>query len=92
MFHLKFTKNKVYEISESYICKMILRILILILLVGVVYRIYVRFIAPVLEMTKMAHDRIDAMKKKMDTMQQTTQHTKKKPSLDGEYVEFEEVK
>lgn len=44
-------------------------------------------------MTTMAHQRIDVMKKKMDKMQeQPSKKDTPNKSIDGEYIDYEEVK
>ena len=50
-----------------------------------------RFLLPIMKMTRMTHQHMNDMRKKMDEMQQgSTPHTAKR--VDGDYIDYEEVK
>lgn len=73
---------------------MIKRIIVFIIIFAFLYRLYQRFIAPLFRMSATAHDRISDIKKQMDQMQQqqTAYREQQKKQVDGEYIEYEEVK
>jgi hypothetical protein len=61
-----------------------------------IFRFVARFVFPILNITRMAQDRLHQMQKQMEDMQQQQQQ---KPSSrpanqveEGEYIEYEEVK
>lgn len=74
---------------------MLKRIIIFIIVFAFLYRLYRRFIAPFFRMSAAAHDRINDIKKQMDQMQQqqnTAFKEQQKKQVDGEYIEYEELK
>ncbi len=78
-----------------YICTtMFIKFLILLMLGAIIYRILTRFVFPILNMSRMAHQKIDAIKKQMDNMQQKppVQEKKSKSYIEGEYIDYEEIK
>ena len=75
---------------------MILRIILWSIVLIFIVRLVVRFLFPILQITKMAQDRMQQMQQQMNEMQQKTNTpapTPKKPkAVDGDYIEYEEVK
>ena len=70
-----------------------LRIITIILVVGVIYRILTRFIFPVVHITSAANDRLKQMQDQINEMnRKNTEHTQKKPvKKEGDYIDYEEV-
>jgi hypothetical protein len=73
---------------------MLFRILLWAFILGMIFRFVARFVFPILNITRMAQDRLHQMQKQMEDMQQ-----QQKPSSspanqveEGEYIEYEEVK
>jgi hypothetical protein len=50
-----------------------------------------RFVLPIMKMTRMTHQHMNDMRKKVDEMQQQ-QTTQKHKRVDGDYIDYEEVK
>ncbi|OJW83451.1 MAG: hypothetical protein BGO69_08225 [Bacteroidetes bacterium 46-16] len=69
------------------------KVLITAFVIVVLYRFLTRFVFPVFKLTKQARDHMQKMQQQMQDMeqqrQQGTQHSK---PLDGDYIEYEEVK
>ncbi len=49
-----------------------------------------RFLLPIMKMTRMTHQHMNDMRKKMDEMQQPKARPAKR--VDGDYIDYEEVK
>ncbi len=77
---------------------MFLKFIIFLFVVGIILRFVMKFLMPVFQVSRMAHRQMTDMKKKMDEMQQKKNsfEPKKQQSrdtkLDGEYIDYEEVK
>lgn len=60
---------------------------------AILYRIITRFILPILNMSRMVHQKMDAFKKQVDDMQQRpAKEERSKPRIEGEYIDYEEIK
>jgi hypothetical protein len=72
---------------------MFIKFLIMLMLGAVLYRIITRFILPIVGMSRMVHQKMDAIKKQVDDMQQKpSKEERSKPRIDGEYIDYEEIK
>jgi len=72
---------------------MFIKFLIFLLLGAILYRIITRFVLPILNMSQMVHQKMDAIKKQVDDLQQKPQKEKRsKPRIEGEYIDYEEIK
>ncbi len=74
---------------------MILRFFLFLLIFFVVIRFVLRFLLPVFKITRMTHQKMNEMKKQMDHMQGNPgsgAKTRQKKQVEGDYIEFEEVK
>lgn len=59
-----------------------------------IIRFVLRFIMPVIKMTRMTQYQMNEMKKKMEGMQQQgpVNQNQQRKQVDGDYIEYEEVK
>lgn len=83
---------------------MILKVILVIFLIGFIYRALARFILPVFHMTKAASDHMKRMQDQMNGMNNPSANTnpfnnninntqKQKPRhIDEDYIDYEEVK
>lgn len=79
---------------------MLFRIILWSIIFTMALRFLLRFILPVIGVTKMAQDRMQQMQKQMEDMQRQANTTNTPPKqtskppqqVDGEYIEYEEVK
>ncbi|WP_162902728.1 hypothetical protein [Taibaiella koreensis] len=69
---------------------MIVRIVLFLVVLFLVLRFLMRFILPIMKMTRMTHQHMTDMRKKMDEMQQGQARQTKR--VDGDYIDYEEVK
>ncbi len=68
-----------------------IKFLIFLIAAVFVIRIIARVVLPLFNMTRMAHERIDRIKKQMNNMQMQNEN-KHKPRIEGDYVDYEEIK
>ncbi len=80
---------------------MSMKTIILFVILFFVIRFIIRIIVPILRVTKMTHAKMNEMKNAMEQMQQNQGSQKKyqhatatvqNHKIDGEYIDFEEVK
>jgi type II secretory pathway component PulM len=76
---------------------MILRIILWSIILIFVVRFFIRVFYPILQVTKMANDRMQQMQKQMNDMQQKAetqaQQAKARPRVaDNDYIDYEEIK
>ena len=76
---------------------MILRIILWSIVLIFIFRFIIRFLFPILQMTKMANERMQQMQKQMNDMQQKNetqaQQAKARPRVaDNDYIDYEEIK
>ncbi|RYE23332.1 MAG: hypothetical protein EOP51_10865 [Sphingobacteriales bacterium] len=78
---------------------MIFRVIFWSIVLIFIVRFFIRFFYPILQMTKMANDRVQQMQKEMNNMQQRANAQASNPTpkqqprqVDGDYIEYEEVK
>lgn len=75
---------------------MILRFILWSIVITFVLRFIFRFLLPVVSMTRAAQDKLHQMQQQMEDMQQKQQQTppasKKANKIDGDYIDYEEVK
>jgi signal transduction histidine kinase len=75
---------------------MIFRFVLFLLVFILLIRFVMRFILPVMKMTRMTHQHMNDMKKKMDEMKQGSYSGNPSPGqkkqVDGDYIDYEEVK
>jgi hypothetical protein len=58
-----------------------------------VLRFVTRFVLPIFQVTSMTQDRLRQMQQQMDNMQKkNAAPEKQKKSVDGDYIDYEEVK
>jgi hypothetical protein len=72
---------------------MLFRIITWILVIGIIYRVLVRFIFPVVHITSAANDRLKKMQDQINEMNQKAQKeaVKKPARKEGDYIDYEEV-
>ncbi|MFA6057629.1 MAG: hypothetical protein WC756_05495 [Taibaiella sp.] len=70
---------------------MIFRFVLFLFILFLVIRFVMRFVLPIMKMTRMTHQHMNDMRKKVDEMQQQ-QTTQKHKRVDGDYIDYEEVK
>jgi len=75
--------------SFNYLWRMEVRIILFAVIVYMVYRFATRYLAPILKITRMTHSHMNDMRRKMEHMEQQQQHKKR---VDGDYIDYEEVK
>jgi len=69
------------------------RLITWLIVIGLLYRFVVRFLFPVVHITKTTSKHLRDMQQKMEEMQQKQQAPKSKPQVkDGDYIDYEEVK
>ncbi len=72
---------------------MLFRIFLFLLLLFLIIRFVMRFLFPVLKLTRMTHQKMNEMKQQMDNMGNTSRPAAAKPKkLEGDYIDYEEVK
>jgi hypothetical protein len=58
-----------------------------------IFRFIVRFVFPILHITRTAQDRLRQMQKQMEDMQQQNHPPQQKKTVkEGDYIDYEEVK
>ena len=68
------------------------RIILFVIIAYFVIRFVNRYLLPILKITKMTHHQMSEMRKKMDNMEQQQQQQKQSRRVDGDYIDYEEVK
>lgn len=66
-----------------------------VILVLLIFRFIIKYVAPIFQMTRMAQSRMKQMQDQMEQMQQKEQpkkNTSQAKAVDGEYIDYEEVK
>lgn len=76
---------------------MLLRIILWSIVLTVILRFISRFLLPVLGMTQMAQKQMQDLQRQMEEMQKRQQQaqanaSKPKQELDGDYIDYEDVK
>ena len=72
---------------------MLFRIITWAIVIALLYRFVVRFLFPVVHITKATNDRLQQMQKKMEEMEQKNNSNQSKPKTkEGDYIDYEEVK
>lgn len=73
---------------------MIFRVVLLALIFFFIARFVMRYLLPILRVTRVARDRMQEMQERMESMQQNEQKRseQKRNTIDGEYIDYEEVK
>lgn len=71
---------------------MIIRFVLFLVILFLVIRFAMRFVLPIMKMTRMTHAHMNDMRKKMDEMQQQKQTPPRPKRVDGDYIDYEEVK
>jgi uncharacterized membrane protein (DUF106 family) len=77
---------------------MFLKFIIFLFVIGIILRFVLRFLMPVFQVSRMAHRQMTDMKKKMEEMNQQqskaqdTKYSRKDSRIEGEYIDYEEVK
>jgi len=69
---------------------MLFRIFLFLLLLFLILRFVMRFLLPVMKLTRMTHQKMNEMKTKMD--QNATNEQQQRRKIEGDYIEYEEVK
>jgi hypothetical protein len=76
---------------------MLFRIILWSIIISFLFRFVFRFLLPLFQITGAAQERLRQMQKQMDEMQKkpdsnTAKATSKPRHVDGDYIEYEEVK
>ena len=79
-----------------YLWILMIKVLVWTFVIVILYRFFTRFVLPIFKMTKAAGDHMRKMQQQMQDMQQQ-QQSPQRPSggnthIDGDYIEYEEVK
>lgn len=67
------------------------RIILFVVIIYFVVRFVNRYLMPILKLTKMTHHQMGEMRRKMENMEQQQQQ-KQSRRVDGDYIDYEEVK
>jgi hypothetical protein len=70
---------------------MILRFVLFLLILFLLLRFVMRFVLPVMKITRMTHSHMNDMRRKMEEMEQK-QRAPQPKRVDGDYIDYEEVK
>ncbi len=70
---------------------MIFRFVLFLLILFLVIRFVMRFVLPVMKITRMTHSHMNDMRRKMEEMEQK-QNAPRQKRVDGDYIDYEEVK
>jgi len=70
---------------------MIIRFVLFLFILFLVIRFIMRFVMPIMKLTRMTHSHMNDMRKKMEDMQQQV-NTPRPKRVDGDYIDYEEVK
>lgn len=68
-----------------------IRIILFVIIAYFVIRFINRYLMPILKITKMTHHQMSEMRKKMENMEQQQQQ-KQSGRVDGDYIDYEEIK
>lgn len=72
---------------------MILRFVLFLVILFLVIRFVMRFLLPIMKVTRMTHQHMNDMRKKMEEMQQgNSTGPQQHKRVDGDYIDYEEVK
>lgn len=73
---------------------MIIRVLLIAIILILIGRFIFRFVLPIFMVTKAAQDKLNQMQQKMDEMQREQEAKNKRASrpIEGDYIDYEEVK
>lgn len=70
---------------------MVFKFVLFLFIIFLLIRFVMRFLLPIMKMTRMTHKHMNDMRQKMDNMQQQNNSTKQR-RVDGDYIDYEEVK
>lgn len=70
---------------------MIFRFVLFLLVLFLAIRFIMRFLLPIMKITRMTHQQMNDMKRKMDDIHHN-QHQSKQKQVEGDYIEYEEIK
>ena len=69
------------------------KVIVWTFIIVILYRFFTRFVMPVAKMTKSAGEHMRRMQQQMQDMQQQQQQPKTTDrQVDGEYIEYEEIR
>lgn len=72
---------------------MIIRFVLCLVILFFLARFVLRFLLPIMKMTRMTHQHMNNMRKKMDEMQQgENSRQSQNKRVEGDYIDYEEVK
>jgi hypothetical protein len=71
---------------------MLFRIITWAIVIALLYRFVMRFIFPVIHITRTTSNRLRDMQQKMDEMQHKQNSSSQSQVKDGDYIDYEEVK
>lgn len=72
---------------------MIIRFVLFLVILFFLARFVLRFLLPIMKMTRMTHQHMNDMRKKMDEMQQGDNNRQNQNKrVEGDYIDYEEVK
>ena len=72
---------------------MLFRVILWAFIIGMVFRFIFRFVFPIVQITKVTQDRLRQMQKQMEDMhQQQPKSNQKEQAIEGDYIDYEEVK
>ncbi len=75
-----------------YLWVMIFRFVLFLVLLFLAIRFVMRFLMPIMKMTRMTHHHMNDMRKKMEEMQGKQPNDHQPKRVEGDYIDYEEVK
>lgn len=71
---------------------MFFKIIIFLIVVSLIARFVLRFLMPIMQVTKAARQQMQDMQQQMNAMNQRAEKPKPNQRIDGEFIDYEEVK
>jgi uncharacterized membrane protein (DUF106 family) len=68
------------------------RIILFAIVVYMVYKFVRRFLMPIMKMTRMTQNHLNDMRQKMEHMEQKQNNHQSSRRVDGDYIDYEEIK
>jgi hypothetical protein len=83
-------------LQTNYLCRVMLKILFWLFLIGLIYRVVFSYLLPILRMTSAATGQVRHMQEQMKEMErrmreQPQPKTTRRVNKDGDYIDYEEV-
>lgn len=69
-----------------------IRIILFAIVVYMIVKFVRRFLMPIMKITRMTHNHMNDMRQKMEQMEQQQNNQHQSRRVDGDYIDYEEVK